>query len=79
MSLSDDERSDEETGGEAVPGDDRELTDLEGVGPAVAQRLRDGGYESVSTLSTATPEDLEAVEGIGPRLAARLLSQFDSA
>ena len=80
----DDELSDEETGAEETddetdPGDDRELTDLEGVGPAVAERLRAGGYDSVSALSTATPEDLEAVEGIGPRLAARLLSQFESA
>lgn len=56
----------------------RELTDLDGVGPAVAEHLRSGGYDSVTALSTATPEDLEAVDGIGPRLAARLLKQLAS-
>lgn len=76
--ASDDEPSDDGDGDESVPDADHELTDLDGVGPAVAERLRDGGYDSVAALSTATPEDLEAVEGIGPRLAARLLSQFDS-
>ncbi|MFC7028560.1 helix-hairpin-helix domain-containing protein [Halomicroarcula sp. GCM10025710] len=34
----------------------RHLTDLEGVGPAVAERLRRGGYDSVAALSTASPE-----------------------
>lgn len=55
----------------------RHLTDLEGVGPAVAERLRRGGYDSVAALSTASPGDLEAVDGIGPRLAARLITQLD--
>ena len=54
----------------------RHLTDLEGVGPAVATRLRQSGYDTVDALATATPEDLEAVDGIGPRLAARLVTQL---
>ena len=54
------------------------LTDLEGVGPAVAERLAASGFESVTDLAAAGPEDLAAIEGVGPKLAARLIAQFDA-
>jgi hypothetical protein len=35
-----------------------ELTTIPGVGPSIAQDLRDLGYRSVSDLSGADPEDM---------------------
>lgn len=42
-----------------------ELTDINGVGPAKAETLRENGYESVEDVANADEEELEAVDGVG--------------
>jgi large subunit ribosomal protein L32e len=50
----------------------QELEDVEGVGAAKADALRDAGYDSVEALQRADQDDLSDVEGVGPALAARI-------
>jgi len=50
--------------------DDRELTDIAGVGPARAEELREAGYETVEDLAAASQDDLSDV--VGNALAARI-------
>lgn len=50
----------------------RELTDVSGIGESKAQSLREAGYESVDELRRATQSDLSEVDGIGNALAARI-------
>jgi uncharacterized membrane protein len=52
------------------------LTDLDGIGPARADRLRDAGFESVAALRDASRADL--VDVLGPELADQVLGQFPS-
>ncbi|PSP78146.1 class III poly(R)-hydroxyalkanoic acid synthase subunit PhaC [Halobacteriales archaeon QS_1_68_20] len=42
-----------------------DLTDLEGIGPAYAERLRDAGVETVADLADADPVDLAGATGVG--------------
>jgi large subunit ribosomal protein L32e len=55
--------------------DDRELTDIAGVGPARAEELREAGYETVEDLAAADQEDLSDV--VGNALAARIKADVD--
>jgi len=55
---------------EAEGDDDRELTDIAGVGPARAEELREAGYETVADLAAAGQDDLSDV--VGNALAARI-------
>ncbi len=41
-----------------------ELTDLPGIGPATAQKLRDAGYTSIAALAVATPMELSEITGL---------------
>lgn len=52
--------------------DSEELTDIDGVGEAKAEALREAGYESVDDVRRATQDDLSDVTGIGKALAARI-------
>ncbi len=52
--------------------DERELTDIAGVGDSTAEKLRDAGFETVEHLRVATEDQLSDVEGIGAALAARI-------
>jgi len=55
---------------EAARDDERELTDIAGVGPARSEELQEAGYESVADLAAASEEELADV--VGNALAARI-------
>lgn len=71
-----DESEDEEP--EEPPLEERELTDISGVGESKADLLREAGYESVPELAAASREELAEIEGIGNALAARIKADLDS-
>ena len=50
------------------------LEDVDGVGEAKAESLREAGYESVEDVQAATVDDLIEVEGISESLAERILA-----
>ena len=50
------------------------LEDIDGVGDAKAESLREAGYESVEDVQAATVDDLTEVEGISESLAERMLA-----
>jgi len=49
--------------------DSDNLTDLRGVGPAIAENLRAAGFDSADAVMEAEPEDLADVELIGEESA----------
>jgi large subunit ribosomal protein L32e len=67
MSAEDpDERAEQAADGD----EERELTDIAGVGPARSEELREAGYESVADLAAASEADIADV--VGNALAARI-------
>jgi predicted flap endonuclease-1-like 5' DNA nuclease len=52
--------------------DAESLTDLEGVGEATAEKLRDAGLESVADVRAADADELEDVDGLSESLASEL-------
>ena len=52
--------------------DAESLTDLEGVGEATAEKLRDAGFESVADVRAADADDLADVDGLSESLADEL-------
>ncbi|MFD1514842.1 50S ribosomal protein L32e [Halomarina rubra] len=50
------------------------LEDIDGVGDAKAESLREAGFESVEDVQAATAEELTEVEGISESLAERILA-----
>jgi N utilization substance protein A len=50
-----------------------QLTALPGVGEKLAMRLVTAGYIGLAALVEATPEALQAIEGIGPKSAEKIL------
>ena len=55
------------------------LTDIRGVGPAMADRLRAVGYSTVESVAKAHVEGLTLVQGIGPQTAPRLIEAASQA
>jgi hypothetical protein len=53
-----------------------ELTDLDGIGPARADKLRDAGYETVADVRGASQDELADV--LGGDLADRVKGQLDA-
>jgi len=51
-----------------------ELEDLEGVGSAIAEKLRASGYDSVESLAVATTGELVETAEIGMRAAMKLIN-----
>jgi DNA repair protein RadA len=51
-----------------------ELEDLEGVGPALAEKLRTAGYGSIVNLAVATAGELAEAAEIGTRAAVRVIN-----
>ena len=46
-----------------------EIEDIPGVGPAIAEKLRDGGFLTIEGIATATP--INALRGCGDRRVYR--------
>lgn len=40
------------------------LTSLAGIGPALAQKLSDGGYDTIESIAAAVPGELSEVKGV---------------
>ncbi|MEM2907914.1 MAG: DNA repair and recombination protein RadA [Candidatus Hadarchaeales archaeon] len=51
-----------------------ELEELDGVGPAIAEKLRAAGYESVESLAVATTGELMEAAELGMRMAVRIIN-----
>lgn len=54
------------------------LSAIEGVGPVRAEQLL-GHFKTLSAVFTASPREVEAVSGVGPRLAAAIHSVLHDA
>lgn len=51
-----------------------DFQNIEGVGPTMAEKLYDGGFESFAELRKATKEELQEVEGIGKTVSEKIYS-----
>lgn len=51
-----------------------ELEELEGIGPAVAEKLKSAGYDSVVNLAVATAGDLMEAAELGMRTAMKVIN-----
>jgi len=51
---------------------DIELEDLPGVGPTIAEKMREAGYITVASVATASPSDLAEAAEIGESTAKKL-------
>lgn len=52
------------------------LVDIDGIGAAKARWLQDAGFESVSDLRAASPEELATARGVSVSLAETFLSEL---
>ncbi len=51
-----------------------ELAGLSGIGPKIAERLVEAGFDTLGRLTQASVEDLMTVEGVGPKTAAKIVA-----
>ncbi len=51
-----------------------EIEELEGVGPAIAEKLRTAGYDSVESLAVATTGELMEAAEVGMRVAVKVIN-----
>jgi len=51
-----------------------ELEELPGVGPAIAEKLREGGFNSLEAIAVASPAELVAAAEIGEATAAKIIN-----
>ena len=51
-----------------------ELKDLEGVGPAIAEKLHSAGYDSLERLAVATTSELMEAAEVGTRVATKVIN-----
>ncbi len=58
---------------EVSAGDEFDLTDLEGVGPATAKRLMEAGYTTLESIAMSTPAELAVYAGIGEGVAQKII------
>lgn len=56
---------------------DGKLTDIDGVGPATADDLREAGYEDLDGLRGASKEELTAVDGVSDSLAETIVGTLN--
>lgn len=52
------------------------LEDVDGVGPATADKLRDAGVDTPLELARITPHQIEQIEGVGPKRAGQIARKF---
>ena len=50
-----------------------EIDDLPGVGPTIAEKLRESGYSDVMSIAVASPRELSDVVDIGETTAAKII------
>jgi len=50
------------------------LTDLPGVGPVTAEKLREAGYSSLEAIAIASPQELAEATGISPSIAQKIIA-----
>ena len=50
-----------------------DLTDLDGVGPSISEKLHEGGYNTYEAISVASPKELSAASGIGEATAQKII------
>ncbi|MDK2372540.1 MAG: DNA repair and recombination protein RadA [Candidatus Korarchaeota archaeon] len=58
---------------EVGAGEEFDLTDLEGVGPATAKRLMEAGYTTLESIAMSTPAELAVYAGIGEGVAQKII------
>jgi DNA repair protein RadA len=51
-----------------------DIEDLPGVGPAIAEKLRDAGYNSLEAIAVASPAELVAAAEIGEATSAKIIN-----
>jgi RecA/RadA recombinase len=51
-----------------------DLEDLPGVGPAIAEKLREAGFTTVEAVAVASPQELSAVAEIGESTAVKIIT-----
>ncbi len=51
-----------------------DLEDLPGVGPAIAEKLREAGFSTIESIAVASPQELSAVAEIGEAKAAQIIA-----
>jgi len=56
------------------PGDETPLDEIEELGSAVKEKLARAGITSVESLAGKSDEELEGIDGIGPKTAEKLLN-----
>jgi DNA repair protein RadA len=49
------------------------INDLPGVGPAIAEKLKDGGYSDMMSIAVSSPKELSEVADIGEITAAKII------
>ncbi|MEM0192096.1 MAG: DNA repair and recombination protein RadA [Candidatus Korarchaeum sp.] len=54
-------------------GGEYDLTELEGVGPATARRLREAGFTSLESIAMSTPAELAVYAGISETVAQKII------
>jgi DNA repair protein RadA len=50
-----------------------DLTELDGVGPSISEKLHEGGYNTYEAISVASPKELAAASGIGEATAQKII------
>lgn len=53
---------------------DIDLEDIPGVGPAIAEKLREAGYDSIELIAVSSPAELSAVADIGEATALKIIT-----
>jgi len=53
---------------------EKDLEDLPGVGPSIAEKLREAGYTDIMEIATATPQELSTIAEVGVQVAARIIA-----
>ncbi len=59
---------------EVVNGNVVDLEDLPGVGPAIAEKLREAGFTTIEAIAVASPQELSAVAEIGEATAVKIIT-----
>ncbi|GEM_PF-2412436 len=56
----------------------QDFTGIKGIGPSVAERLYEGGFDSLQKLKSASLKDLQDVEGIGKAFSRKIKENLSS-